>query len=216
MLTCTSTTRVFDCWQRSKELATYYHQVIEPTGEKPLIAYPVGWAEGKARGLDWPGQDSDPAAILQGSPVILVDATLLSPRSYWDYEAMRERIPSQRFGNLLVYRGPCNGCGALLSVALFYRSIGKMFAQKPDLAAAEKMLKLSIALDPTTPYFVHLQLGNLYLRQGSREQALLAYREADRLATIDRVEQRFIEQQIRRLASDPLASVPELRNPGME
>jgi tetratricopeptide (TPR) repeat protein len=67
-----------------------------------------------------------------------------------------------------------------MSPRLFYRSIVKMYAQKPDLATAERMLKMSIALDPTTPYFVYLQLGNLYLRKGSREKALQAYADASR------------------------------------
>jgi hypothetical protein len=31
-----------DGWQRSKELAAYYHRVLEPTGEIPVVAYPCG------------------------------------------------------------------------------------------------------------------------------------------------------------------------------
>jgi hypothetical protein len=205
-----------DCWQRSKELAAYSHQVLEPEGEKPLLAYPVGWSESKARGLDWVNQNIDLQQSLKGSRTFLVDAASLSPRSYWDHPSLRERTPTARFGNLLVFRGPCVDCGALLSVGLFYGSIAKMFSEKPDLNAAEKMLKLSIALDPTTPYFVYLQLGNLYLREGFREKALQAYTDAAQHANIDPVGKGLIEEQIQRVSSEPLNKVPELRNPGME
>jgi tetratricopeptide (TPR) repeat protein len=205
-----------DLWQRSKELATYYRQVLEPAGEKPVLAYPVGWSESKARGVDWLNQNIDLQQYLKGSPTVLVDAASLSPRSYWNHPSLRERTPTARFGNLLVFRGPCVDCGALLSVGLFYGSIAKMFSVKPDLNAAEKMLQLSIALDPTTPYFVYLQLGNLYLREGLREKALQAYTDAAQHADIDPVGKGLIEQQIKRVSSEPLNQVPELRNPGME
>jgi hypothetical protein len=205
-----------DCWQRSKELATYYHQVLEPTGEIPLAVYPIWPTEMKARRLDWPDRNGDLLQYLKGSPTVLVDARDLSKTSYWDHEFLARRIPTTRFGNLLIFRGPCGGCEALISPAMFYRSIGKMYAQKPDLAAAEQMLKMSIALDPTTPYFVYLQLGNLYLRQGSREKALQAYADASRYVSLYPEQKQLIEAQIKRVSSDPIDKVPELRNPAME
>jgi hypothetical protein len=36
---------------------------------------------------------------------------------------------------------------------------------------------MSVALDPSA-YFVYIQLGNLYLRQGRRDMALQAYEDA--------------------------------------
>jgi hypothetical protein len=74
----------------------------------------------------------------------------------------------------------------------------------------------SIALDPTTPYFVYLQQGNLYLRQGSREKALQAYADASRCASFYPEQKQLIEAQIKRVSSDPIDKVPELRNPAME
>jgi tetratricopeptide (TPR) repeat protein len=205
-----------DCWQRSNELAEYYHQVLEPTGEIPVVVYPIFPIEMKARGLNWPDRDGDLLKYLKGSPTVLVDAKGLSRTSYWDHEFLARRTPTARFGNLLVFRGPCEGCEALMSQGLFYGSIGKMYAQKPDFEAAEQMLKMSIALDPTTPYFVYLQLGNLYLRQGFREKALQAYADASRHASAYPQQQQLIEAQSKRVSSDPVDKVPQLRNPAME
>jgi DNA-binding SARP family transcriptional activator len=84
------------------------------------------------------------------------------------------------------------------------------------LAAAERMLKMSIALDPMTPYFVYLQLGNLYLRQGSREKALQAYADASRCASFYLERKQLIEAQMTRVSSKPLDKVAELRKPAME
>ena len=47
-----------DLGQRAKELAEYYHRVLEPSGEVPIIFYgPIGDVEEEARGLDWLGRD---------------------------------------------------------------------------------------------------------------------------------------------------------------
>jgi tetratricopeptide (TPR) repeat protein len=205
-----------DLWQRSNELAGYYHQVLEPTGEIPVMVYPIFPEEMKPRGLNWPERKGDLLQYLKGSPTVLVDAKGLSRTSYWDHEFLARRTPTARFGNLLIFRGPCEGCEALLSPGLFYGSIGKMYAPKPDLAAAEKMLRMSIAFDPTTPYFVYLQLGNLYLREGLREKALRAYADASHHASAYPQQQQLIEAQIKRVASDPIDKVTELRNPAME
>jgi hypothetical protein len=60
-----------DCWQRSNQLGAYYHQVLEPAGEIPIVAYPIFPIEMKARGRTGPtGRavclkwlDTDPAAL---------------------------------------------------------------------------------------------------------------------------------------------------------
>jgi hypothetical protein len=48
-----------DVGQRGKELATYYHQILEPTAEVPLYAYGNGTNESElnARHVDWLGRD---------------------------------------------------------------------------------------------------------------------------------------------------------------
>ena len=207
-----------DLGQRGKELAAYYHSVIEPTDEKPLLIYLMSGPERKARGLTWPKQDKSRDQPQPGLPTfsgtVVIDARFLSKQPFWDNAFLREATPSARFGNLLIFRGPCS-CGSLVASGLFFGALGKIYAEKPDLDAAEQLLKQAIALDPT-PFFVHLQLGNLYLKRGLREQALQAYSDASRYASFDLEQRRLIEEQIKRVSSEPLDQIPELRNPVME
>jgi hypothetical protein len=44
-----------DLGQRTKELARYYQQVIQPTHEVPFVTYVISPAEKRARGIDWMG-----------------------------------------------------------------------------------------------------------------------------------------------------------------
>ena len=46
-----------DLGQRAKEIAGYYHEAIQPTGEVPLLNYQIPRQERKARGIDWLGLD---------------------------------------------------------------------------------------------------------------------------------------------------------------
>ena len=43
--------------QRGKDLARYYHEVVEPTGEIPFILFSMSPEERRARGFDWLGRD---------------------------------------------------------------------------------------------------------------------------------------------------------------
>lgn len=53
-----------DLGQRVKELAGYYHRVIEPSGEVPFIFYePISEVEERAWGIDWLGRDPGPRSI---------------------------------------------------------------------------------------------------------------------------------------------------------
>ena len=57
---------------------------------------------------------------------------------------------------------------------LYSLGIASAYAEKPDLEAAERLLKESAADDPTA-FFVHIELGNINLKQGLRDAALQAY-----------------------------------------
>jgi len=55
-----------------------------------------------------------------------------------------------------------------------FDALSKIYAEKPDLEAGERFLRQSVRLDPRG-FFVDIELGNLYLKRGSRENALQAY-----------------------------------------
>jgi tetratricopeptide (TPR) repeat protein len=93
--------------------------------------------------------------------------------------------------------------------------LSKIYPEKPDLEAAERLLLRSVRLEPRG-FFVDIELGNLCLKRGSRENALQAYSDALQHAPNDSELRRSIEEQIKRVSSEPLGQVPELRNPFLE
>jgi hypothetical protein len=62
----------------------------------------------------------------------------------------------------LVFRGTC-ACGPILAGSLYQESLSEIFAKKPDWTAAQRLLEESVALDPS-PFFVHIELANVYQR----------------------------------------------------
>lgn len=207
-----------DLWQRGKELAAYYHQVLEPGGELPLLGYGIFEPEKEARHLDWLGRDKKRDEARLSSPIfsgtILANARFLGEKPFWDTPDLRHAAPAARFGNLVVFRGTFN-CAGTFAGNLYFDALSKIYAEKPDLEEAERLLRKSVGLDPKE-FFGDIQLGNVCLKRGSRENALQAYSDALQHAPKDPELVRLIEEQIRKVSSEPLGQVPELRDPFME
>ncbi|MGH9664768.1 MAG: tetratricopeptide repeat protein, partial [Bryobacteraceae bacterium] len=208
-----------DLGQRVKELAAYYHRAIEPSGEVPFIFYgPISEVEEKARGIDWLGRDlhRDQSRLESAtfSGTVIVDARFLGQFPFWDNAALRSATPAARFGNLMVFRGAC-ACGPILAGSLYQESLSEIFAEKPDWAAAQRLLQASVALDPSA-FFVHIELANVYLMQGQRDRALKAYSDALRYAPADAALRQPIQAQIQRISSAPPDRIGPLRDPFLE
>jgi hypothetical protein len=205
-----------DLSQRGNDLEEYYHRVLEPSGEVPLLGYEMGEAEKMARHLDWLGRDRRRDEARLNSPVfsgtILADARFLGKKPFWDSPSLRTAVPTSRFGNLLIFRGtfPSNLAGKF-----YFDALAKIFTEKPDLEAAERLLKQSLASDPTA-FFVDIQLGNVCVKRGSRECALHAYSDGLQYAPNDSQLRGLIEAQIKRVSSEPLNEIQDLRDPFME
>jgi tetratricopeptide (TPR) repeat protein len=205
-----------DLAQRGNELEQYYHRVLEPSGEVPLLGYEMGEAEKMARHLDWLGRDLKRDEARLSSPVfsgdILADARFLGKKPFWDTPALRTAVPTSRFGNLLIFRGtfPSNLAGKF-----YFDALAKIFTEKPDLEAAERLLRQSLASDPTA-FFVDIQLGNVCIKRGERECASRAYSDALQYAPNDTQLRGLIEAQIKRVSSEPLNQIQDLRDPFME
>ena len=209
-----------DLLQRGTEAARYYHTVLEPVGELPLFAYTLGPEVAKYAGLkvDWLGRDfqRDESRIESAdfSGTIMVNARLLAKMPFWDTPSLRGRVPDARFGNLLIFRGPC-ACGSLFAQLVYSEALARIFSEAPDLPGAERLLRESIRLDPS-PFFVYIDLGNLLLKRGARDDALRAYSEALKRVPGDPEISWAIEEQIKRASSEPLDQIPELSNPFLE
>jgi len=208
-----------DLGQRVKELAAYYHRAVEPSGEVPFIFYgPISEVEERARGIDWLGRDPDrdesrlESATFSGT--VIVDARFLGKYPFWDNAALRSATPAARSGNLMVFRGTC-ACGPILAGSLYQESLPEIFAEKPDWTAAQRLLEESVALDPSA-FFVHIELGNVYLIEGQRDRALRSYSNALRYAPGDPQLRRPIQSQIQRVSSDTAGHIDPLRDPFLE
>jgi hypothetical protein len=198
----------------------YYHRVLEPAGEVPLYAYRNGAndSELEVRHVDWLGRDPKLDEIRLRTPVfsgtVMIKSSFLAKQPFWDSASLRDTVPSTRFGNLLIFRGTC-ACGSLLAPGFYFDAESKIHTEKPDFREAEQLLKQSIALDPSA-FFTHIELGNLLLKRGAREDASRAYSEALLHAPNDAVLRHSLEEQIKRVSSEPLDRIPELRNPFLE
>ena len=127
---------------------------------------------------------------------------------------LRSATPATRFGNLLVFRGTC-ACGPILAGSLYQESLSEVFAEKPDWTAAQRLLEESVALDPS-PFFVHIELANVYLTQGQRDRALHAYSDALKYAPSDPQFRQPIQAQIQRVSIDTTGHIAPLRDPFLE
>lgn len=209
-----------DGGQRGKELADYYHHALESSGQIPVVHYsPLNLLDIAARRVDWLGRDIERDEARLSSPnytgTVLINATFVGPKPFWDAAPLRARVPTARFGNLLVYQGPCS-CAAVFAGDLYGLSLSKIYAEKPDLHAGQRLLRESANLDPTV-FFVWIELGNLSRQLGSREDALRAYSEALRYAPADDLEvRRSLQQQIQRISTEPLNQIRDLRDPFLE
>jgi hypothetical protein len=207
-----------DLAQRTKEIADYYRKFLKSSGEMPHIIYISSDEELRGRDVEYLGRDmqrdlprlSEP----QMSGTIFADVLLLSPNAFWDRRALREATPVARFGNLFVYRGTFYS-PADAAATLYFHGVAKLYAEKPDLTAAEQAFRKSLELD-SAAFFVSIELGNVLLKRGARDEALLVYSDALKHAPEDPFFRRPIEKQIARFAGPASVEIPALRNPFLE
>jgi hypothetical protein len=206
-----------DLTQRTKELVAYYDRVLKPASERPHIFYFASEEDLKARDVEYVGRDKkrDLKILIQPekSGTFFVGRIALIPSPFWDRPAFRAATPVARFGNLFVYQGTFS-IPADVGAYYYFDGIEKLYADKPDVAAAEKQLQLSVDADPS-PFFAHIELANLKLRRGARAEALEEYSQALQYAPADPQIREPIEAQIQRV-KDSAGEIPALRNPFME
>jgi tetratricopeptide (TPR) repeat protein len=95
------------------------------------------------------------------------------------------------------------------------RALDAEYSNHPDLPKAEQLMKKSLELDPKI-YFRWLELGNILLERGARDQAIQAYESAARWAPAGDEIVGPIKNQIQLLSRADLQSVAPLRNPVLE
>jgi tetratricopeptide (TPR) repeat protein len=206
-----------DAEQRGKDLFAYYFKKVKPAGDIPFLFYSVPNMEIKARGLDYVGSDlKRDAARMSDSTVtgtIFMEARFLSQQPYWRLTALESAKPVARFGNLLIFQGSFH-LPAVAAANAYWAGTLKEYTDKPDLVEAERLFRQSVQLD-SSAFYVFIELGNLALARGSREEALVAYQSALQGAPTPTLAEP-IAQQIQQISHSPLAQIRPLRNPAIE
>jgi hypothetical protein len=206
-----------DLGQRTKELSKYYFRVLKPAGEIPEVLCFACTHELDARGVDYVGRDMQRDLERIADPV-KTETIASSPQfltyPYADLSTVSSGEPVARYGNLFIFKGTYNLPG-LAAGGLYWYGIEKLYAEKPDEITAEKAFQRSVNLYPRV-YFYHIELANLLLKRGARNEALHEYEQTLLYAPADRKIRQPIEAQIQRFAGDPHAKIPYLRNPFME
>jgi tetratricopeptide (TPR) repeat protein len=207
-----------DLAQRTKELATYYHTVLEPIAELPHVLYFSSEQELKGRDVNYLGRDKKRdlpvLSETEQSGTFFVGPIPMIPGSFWDRPALRAAKPVARFGNLFIYRGTFYD-PADAAAFFYFDGIEKIYADKPDVAAAEKDFQQSVQMDPSA-FFAHIELANVLLKRGVRDEALQEYTQALKYAPADPQIRQPIEEQIRRITNQPSGELAPLRNPFLE
>ena len=208
-----------DSGQRTKEIAAYYHQYLEPRAEVPYIDYSDSFAEDDRRGIRsmqklWKDRpETDTSNVLSGTFLIPAPSLLWSTSDF-DYAALLKAQPVDRFGCILVYRGTFDLAGAR-ALRFTFRAMDAEYSSQPDLPKAAEYLSRSLEIRPTT-YYRWIELGNVQLKRGLRDDALLAYEMAKTYAPVGDEIVGPLTDQIRRVSRYDLSSVPILRNPKIE
>ena len=210
-----------DLGLRVAEISDYYEQHLKPSGELPYILYFSSQQDRKRRGLDWVGNDMqrDAARIATGTydGTIIIGAENLTPKLWWDVgKPLRDVEPVARMGNVFVFKGTFERPKAALARALWFRAMyTNLYVSQPDVAGGIELLTQSVELDPTA-FCASLELGNQHLKLGRREDALRAYRiSLEHAPRTDSIYD-LLEEQVRRVESEPLENITPLRNPGIE
>lgn len=207
-----------DLGQRDRELVRYVHERLDPAGEVPYVDYPlspslVGREGLRTRSfrntLDGSGAPSD-----EVSGTFLMPATALAPSPWYDWAALREAGPSERLGNLLVFRGTFKVPWLSARWALA-RAMGLLYGAHRDPAAAEPLLRKAYQLHPQA-FPAALELGNILLERDQRALAHEAYRNAFRHAPAGSPAAEALKERLAALARPGREPLPPLRNPWVE
>ena len=208
--------------QRTKELAAYYHQYLEPRGEVPYVEYSESYAEDDRRGIpsmqaQWKAHpETDTSDVVSGTVMIAASMLPAHPQSDYilDYTPLLATKPVQRFGNLMIFHGTYMLSGPR-AFRLADRALDAEYSATPDLAKAELLMARSLEVNPNV-YYRWIELGNILIQRGKRDEARRAYENARTHAPAGDEIVGPLTQQIQRVSQDDLKSVPPLRNPVLE
>ncbi len=204
---------------RTKELAAYYHRVLEPQGDVPYFVTNIAPDEELlARGIHtmdqkWLAGLPDDSSVVHGT--LIAEAQMVNPKIHLGLTPLRDVTPTERFGNLLIFRGTFDLPGYRAS-RLYYRGQTVLYAANGGPEKALAMFQQAAAANPQL-YPVWINIGNIQAQQGHRDEAIKAFEQALRGAPEVPDLRSRIESQLIQLRSSPdVRQVHPLRDPFAE
>jgi hypothetical protein len=209
-----------DLGLRNKEFASYYHRVLQPKGELPYyIHYLNPPEEARARGVHtieekWKsGELPDDSDTLTGT--LIIEAIVLTPDEDFGLGPMQKIEPSERFGNLLIFRGSFN-LPISHSMRFYWRGLESLYDPKRGPAKAFVFFQRSADLHPNF-YPVWIELGNLHAQRTERDDAIHAFENALQYAPQAPTLRKILADQISILRTAPdITTIHPLRDPFTE
>jgi hypothetical protein len=204
-----------DMGQRGLDLVRYYREHLLPAGEIPYVFYPMSASEQKRREVRTRNEDDDQQSA-DVSGIFFVNATSIFT-SRRGLQVFSSAQPTERIGNLLIYRGTFH-IPALAEQRLLRRADRRLRnSPTPDLDLYEADLRQVLDLNAKN-FGALLRLGNLMVRRGRRQDALVFYERCrNSTADLDKTMQDALTPQIEHLASnEPLERIPNPRESRVE
>jgi hypothetical protein len=170
-----------DLGLRVKELASYYHRVLEPKGELPyFITYLTSDEELRARGIHTVNQKWDAAELPDDTNTVrgtlIVEAMMANALLPHGLGPLQKIEPSERFGNLLIYRGSFD-LPEWRAIRLYWRGFTALYA--PEAGPAKSLPLFQQAADANPRFYpAWIEIGNLQAQLGHRDLAIHAFEQA--------------------------------------
>jgi tetratricopeptide (TPR) repeat protein len=157
-------------------------------------------------------EDQDKSDLIQGT--IIVGANILSAGFEVGLQPLRNLQPTERYGNLLIFRGAFH-LPKQPAWRLYLRGIDALYSPKRDLQRAEQLFQEALDWN-TASYASAIELGNLRAARGARDEAIRAFEVAQAHAPEGETIGDSIAKQISLLRSQDPRKVLPLRDPILE
>jgi len=202
-----------DMGQRTRDIVRYYREHLEPSGDVPYLLYPMAGTEQKRRGVRTQASNDEDVKLLDVSGTFLVTSTAIfqDPR----YQSFSQEAPVERIGNLMIYRGTFH-LPWLRETKLLLRARRFLAMPEPDFEQVQEALSEVLTINPNN-FGALLQMGNLKLRRGERDEAVKFYSRAREQVSDNAGMSAALTRQIERLtSSEPIERIPPVRDPREE
>lgn len=156
--------------------------------------------------------EQDKSDLVSGT--LILGANIVSAGKDVGLDDFRNMQPTQRYGNLLIFRGSFH-LPKQRAWRLYLRGINAVYSPSTDAQKTERLFEEALFWNPGS-YASAIELGNLRASRGARDEAILAFQAAKAHAPQGGEIGDEIAEHILRLRTQNLREVPPMRDPILE